>query len=127
MPDPAWDTIRVLARENGFPQIDQFRIRRCAGIDAANRITLRAAGHVGHILGVICVRSGFRRLSYATRLGVLAHEVGHLIAVERGVDDGGHGRPASERAANRMARTILGIEGALGPALIQRGGQIEMT
>lgn len=77
-------------------------VRICRDADATHRESLRAYGHTfcGQAPeGAICVSSAFLGLPPGHQAGVLAHEVGHLLAGPR----------AGEEAADRALEAETGI------------------
>jgi 8-oxo-dGTP pyrophosphatase MutT (NUDIX family) len=67
------------------PQIRSFVVRPCADADEAHRNSMRAYAHT--FCGrspIICVASAFFDLPRHHRDGVLAHEIGHLLAGRAG-------------------------------------------
>ena len=67
----------------------------CALADEEHDKSLRQYAHVLHHPGVICVADAFFGLPEDIRCGLLAHEVGHLLAVQR---DANHSEKAADRA-----------------------------
>jgi len=76
-----------------------FRVHWCQVAERAHQRSRRQYAHVFHRRGVICVARAFWRLPRRHRLGVLAHEAGHVLA----------GRAAGEHAADEAAARALGI------------------
>lgn len=80
----------------------QIRVRICADADAAHADSRRAYGHTFCEKAPengICVSSSFFDLSHGHRDGILAHEIGHLLA----------GQSAGEEAADRAFEEATGV------------------
>jgi len=56
-------------------------IRRCVLADKEHDISERQYAHTHHVKGnVICVAGAWVTLPFETEMGLIAHEVGHLLA-----------------------------------------------
>lgn len=78
--------------------IAAIKIQECKTADKEHDKALRQYAHVGHEPGVICVAKAFHGLPDGHYYGILAHEIGHLIAV----DD-------TEEGADKAANYAFGI------------------
>ena len=69
--------------------ITALKVQKCSDIDAeAGPRTVqeraRMYAHVGHVPGVICIASDFEELPMTHQIGVLLHEIGHVLACKGG-------------------------------------------
>jgi len=74
----------------------------CSLAEALNSNDARTVAHVGCRANTICLAASFGALNRNKRYGVLAHEVGHLMA---GLEGSG-----AEPRADQWVRERLGIE-----------------
>ena len=77
----------------------RISVLHCSQADAEHQTSRRQYAHTFHRRGVICVSSAFHRLPETHRLGLLLHEVGHLLA----------GQQAGEAQADRAAHRYSGL------------------
>lgn len=76
-----------------------FRVEQCGLADQEHEKSRRQYAHTFHRPGVICIASEFLRLPEVNRLGILLHELGHLMS----------GQSAPESAANKTVTRASGI------------------
>ena len=74
-------------------------MKHCAMADKENKIHPRQLAHVFHRPNTICVARAFDRLPTGFKLGLLAHECGHILG----------GPAAGEIRANNVAQDRLGL------------------
>jgi hypothetical protein len=81
-------------------------VRRCILADREHDISTRQYAHVHHVDGrVICVAGSWITLPLETEMGLIAHEVGHLIA---GKNHKEHSEAEADKVANKFFKiTIL--------------------
>jgi len=89
----------------------RIKVGHCKDADREHETSRRQYAHTLHRAGVICVAQDFFRLPETNRLGLLLHEVGHLLIGDR---------PHSEDAANRTVGKASGVtvyyrDGKAGP------------
>ena len=65
-----------------YPAIVTIHVRRCALADRHHRKSLRAYMHVNHVADplVICYAAATSKLPRKNILGLLAHEIGHIMS-----------------------------------------------
>ena len=56
-----------------------LNIRHCKLADDEHRRSKRQYAHVGHYKRTVCVADAFYELPREYRIGILVHEVGHLL------------------------------------------------
>lgn len=83
----------------------KIKIRKCKIAEEDHKECKRQYAHVYHYQGsgvrgeIICVVKDFDKLPIEHKMGILAHEIGHLIA----------GYEADEITADIVARNTLGV------------------
>lgn len=78
-------------------------IRQCTLADKEHRISDRQYAHTYHAKGhVICVAGAWLTLPIETEMGLIAHEVGHLLA---GNTD--HSETEADRLANMFFKVTI--------------------
>jgi hypothetical protein len=76
-------------------------IRRCSVADREHDLSLRQYAHVHHVDGtVICVAGAWVTLPLETEMGLIAHEIGHLLIGNK---------KQSEAEADRMANKFFKV------------------
>ncbi len=80
----------------------KLHIRKCKQADYEHGLHKRQYAHVGHIKDIICVSKEFYRLPIQHSIGIIVHEVGHLLTMK-------YSRSNNERDANRMAKQYFGV------------------
>jgi hypothetical protein len=79
----------------------KYHVQTCPQADREHRESKRQYAHVHHRRGnVVCVCRAFFRLPWRIRLGLLLHEIGHLIDPDE----------TNELAVDRLAEAELGIK-----------------
>lgn len=79
------------------------KIRQCRKVDIEHSKSKRQYAHVLHYPEVICVARAFYNLPYHHQLGIIFHELGHLIAIK---EIGEH----TEKDADRMIEKYAGVK-----------------
>lgn len=81
-------------------------IRRCILADKEHSISERQYAHVHHVDGrVICVAGSWITLPIEIEMGLVAHEVGHLLAGKNNIE---HSEAKADEVANKFFKiTIL--------------------
>ena len=77
----------------------RYSLGQCKDVQEEHRKSKRQYAHVFHIPGQVCLADEFEQLPEKNRLGILMHELGHIIA----------GPSKGELAANRAAENAFGI------------------
>lgn len=73
-------------------------VRRCNSADAEHKVSERQYAHVHHVKGhIICVAGAWIELPLENEMGLIAHEIGHLLA---GRTD--HSEDEADRLANKF-------------------------
>lgn len=80
--------------------VEEIRIEECDSANFEHEESCRQYAHTFHKDGVICVAGEFDTLPEEVQLGILLHEVGHLIA----------GPDGTEEDANEAVEEDSGIE-----------------
>jgi len=75
-------------------------IKLCPRADKEHSYSRRQYAHVGHKRGVICVANDFFDLPPAIQMGLIAHEVGHIMV----------GYQGTEEDADKAANELFGIK-----------------
>lgn len=75
-------------------------VRHCKEADKEHSKSLRQYAHTYHIKDQVCVANAFKMLPLEIQMGLIAHEVGHLLA--------GH-TDHTEEEANRLANKFFDI------------------
>lgn len=76
-------------------------IRQCRGAGIEHNKSLRQYAHTYHIKGdVVCVTAAWKTIPIEYQMGLIAHEIGHLLA-------GNVEHP--EKEADRLAQMFFGI------------------
>lgn len=91
----------------------RIKVEHCGQADQEHLASRRQYAHTYHRPGVICVASKFWDLPETNQLGLLLHEVGHLLKGDQ---------PHSEEQANQAVYKASGVrvwyrDGAGGPEL----------
>lgn len=76
-----------------------MRIIRCSICDKEHERNVRQYAHTYHFANTICLSRAFRSLPMEHKIGVLLHEIGHLLAGPNG----------TEERANELIYETLGI------------------
>lgn len=96
----AWETGTKRSNPGTNHAPTRFVVRICREADSTHRESLRAYAHTFHRPSpMICVSSAFFGLPVGHACGVLAHEIGHLLA----------GPKAGEEAADRAFEEATGV------------------
>jgi len=66
-----------------LPSTKRFVLTLCGDADADHARDPRRYAHVGHLPGKVCLASAFVRLPEGFQLGILLHELGHLVLLPR--------------------------------------------
>lgn len=78
-------------------------VRHCKLAEKDHEESLRQYAHVHHIKGnVICVAGAWVLLPFATEMGLIAHEVGHLL-----IGDTEHSEVEADKTANKFFRITI--------------------
>lgn len=77
----------------------QLSVETCSQADTEHKNSQRQYAHTFHRQGVICVSKAFWQLPERTRIAILLHEAGHILAGQR----------AGEVAANNAAERYSGV------------------
>jgi hypothetical protein len=78
-------------------------IRRCALADRDHKASERQYAHVHHVKGnVICVAGAWVMLPLQSEMGLIAHEVGHLLAGARE-----HTEAEADRMGNKFFKVTI--------------------
>lgn len=90
----------------------RIKVEHCKGADKEHEESKRQYAHTLHRSGVICVARSFFQLPETHRLGLLLHEVGHVLLAHR--------PRHTEEDADEAARKASGVrvyykDGAAGP------------
>jgi hypothetical protein len=83
--------------------INTVIVRRCDLADKEHNISKRQYAHTHHIKGsVICVAGAWVMLPFETEMGLIAHEVGHLLA-----GNTNHSEGEADRLADRFFKVTI--------------------
>lgn len=72
-------------------------IRRCSNANTDHKICRRQYAHTYHINNVICIADEFITLPLETQMGLIAHEVGHLL-----IGKLNHSENEADKVANKF-------------------------
>lgn len=84
------------------PSLREVRLELCAEADDEHRKSDRQYAHWGHKPDTICVARAIEDLDAPWKLGLIAHEFGHAIAVRKAGD------AHTEDDAHRLGGMIIG-------------------
>lgn len=114
----AFDQIVGIASRR-FPWISDAKLRYCPSAEKDHRESWRQFAHTNHRPRTVCfARAAETALTWAELRGMIAHELGHMIALELGLpahladekDRAGDETPhAVQDEADYVARELLGI------------------
>jgi hypothetical protein len=78
-------------------------IRKCKAADEEHKISKRQYAHVHHIKGdIICVARDWVNLPIDTEMGLIAHEIGHLLA-----GNIAHSEEEADKLANKFFKITI--------------------
>ena len=72
-------------------------IKHCKEVDIEHSKYLRSYAHTFHKKGVICVAGAWRDLPIDHKMGIIAHEIGHLL-----MGNTDHSESEANKAANKF-------------------------
>ena len=82
-------------------------LKRCALADKEHKNSTRQYAHTYHHKNVICLAGAWKDISMDHQMGILAHEVGHLIT---GVAD--HTELEADKVANKFFNIHIRYKGS---------------
>lgn len=77
-------------------------IKRCSNANTDHKINRRQYAHTYHLCNVICVADEFVSLPLETQMGIIAHEVGHLL-----IGKENHSEKEADRVANKFFKIVI--------------------
>lgn len=72
-------------------------IKKCSQADKEHKNSTRQYAHTFHKKGVICLAGAWKDLSIEQHMGIIAHEIGHLL-----VGEIEHSELEADKAANKF-------------------------
>jgi predicted Zn-dependent protease len=118
--EAALDRVIGLAAQK-YPWVFDIALTQCSQAEQEHLDKWRQFAHTGHLKGKICLApSAWKEFTPREALGVIAHELGHIIALHEGLPahTSRAGREAEEAEANAVAA-------GLGMPVIYNARQIE--
>lgn len=82
----------------------RIRLKQCSGADREHVESLRQYMHTGHYRDTICYAEAFKKLPQRYQAGLLAHELGHIIMIEKRQ---AHFEPDADWAAQRYLKVTV--------------------
>ena len=83
-------------------------IKRCSNANTDHKISRRQYAHTYHLVNVICIADEFVTLPFETQMGILAHEVGHLL-----IGKNNHEEKEADKVANKFFKINIQYKDSL--------------
>ena len=87
-------------------KLEGTRVERCAVANREHRKSWRQFMHVGHKPGIICCADDAYNLPRANQIGLLVHELGHLLLMPAE-----HDEPAANKAGEKATSLSVWYDG----------------